>query len=74
MEGLGYRHNRQPSLRGAYLAPYPALKRSAGRLSEGASIDFVASWLLGVFGLGEPFYGAERPRPPRLRRIMAKAQ
>ena len=74
MEGLGYRRNRQPSFRLAYLAPYSALKRSADRLPEGASIDFIASWLLGVFGLGEPFYGAERPRPPGLRRTMAKAQ
>ena len=74
MEGLGYRHNRQPSLRLAYLALYSALKRAADRLPEGASVDFIASWLLGVSGLGEPFNGAERPRPPGLRRTMAKAQ
>ena len=74
MEGLGYRHNRQPFLRLAYLAPYSALTRAADRLPEGANVDFIASWLLGVSGFGEPLNGCERPRPPGLRRTAAKAQ
>ena len=71
MEGLGYRHNRQPFLRLAYLAPYSALKRAADRLPEGARADFIASWLLAASGLGAPSEAAVRPG---LRRTMAKAQ
>jgi hypothetical protein len=72
MEGLGYRQNRQPFLRLAYLAPYSALKRAAEMLPEGARAEFIASWLLGISGLSLQTKAALRP--PGLRRTMAKAQ
>ncbi len=72
MEGLGYRHNRQPFLRLAYLAPYEVVKNAAVRLPESGRGDVIASWLLAVSDLGLPT--DSRARPPGLRRTMAKTQ
>ena len=74
MEGLGYRHNRQPFLRLAYLAPFAALQRAMrSNIHPGASASAAATavngWLLAVAGLGS---GAVPP--PGLRRAMSSEE
>ena len=74
MEGLGYRHNRQPFLRLAYLAPFAALQRAMrsnihpGGASAGAAATAVTGWLLAVADLGP---GSRAVPPPGLRRAMS---
>ena len=72
MEGLGYRHNRQPFLRLAYLAPYSALRRAARSLPDSQRGQIIASWLLAISGL--EVSAVPSPRPRGLRRSMNKAQ
>lgn len=72
MEGLGYRHNRQPFLRLAHLAPYTVLKRAADQLPEAGRGNIIAGWLLAASGLAGPSEAAVRP--VGLRRAMNKEQ
>ena len=76
MEGLGYRHNRQPFLRLAYLAPFAALQRAMRSnihpgASAGAAATAVNGWLLAVAGLGP---GSGAAPPPGLRRVMSSEE
>ena len=73
LEGLGYRHNRQPFVKLAYLAPYAALVRAAGRLPmekrREERPEAIKHWLLAVSGL-EPPAAVHGTPPPGLRRTM----
>jgi hypothetical protein len=76
MEGLGYRHNRQPFLRLAYLAPFAALQRAMRSnihpgASAGAAATAVNGWLLAVAGLGP---GSGAVPPLGLRRAMSSEE
>ena len=71
MEGLGYRHNRQPFLKLAQRAPYTTVQRAALRLPPEERAPAILGWLLAISGLGDP---AARGRPTGLRRSMAKEE
>ena len=76
LEGLGYRHNRQPFVKLAYLAPYAALVRAAGRLTtedREERSEAIKHWLLAVSGL-EPPTAIHGTPPPGLRRTMNNSE
>ncbi len=70
LEGLGYRHNRQPFIKLAQNAPYETLRNAALRVPFRQRDKDIFAWLLGVSGLAGPDVAAQ-PRPKGLRRTMA---
>ena len=54
MEGLGYRHNRQPFLKLAQRAPYATLRSAALRLPPEQQAPAILGWLMTISGLGTP--------------------
>ena len=64
MEALGYRHNQQPFVRLASLAPYAVLEKEAGRVPAGALAETLESWLTQLSGLS-PEMDARRVPLPR---------
>ena len=71
MEGLGYRHNRQPFLKLAQRAPYATVQRAALRLPPEERAPAILGWLLAISDLGDP---AARSRPAGLRQTMSKEE
>ena len=61
MEGLGYRHNRQPFVKLAGLAPYDALANAVSSTPSCLREDTLKSWLLLLSGLNP---AGELPRVP----------
>ena len=74
MEGLGYRHNRQPFLKLAQRAPYAAVRDAALRLPPEERAPAILGWLLAVSGLEGPAGATPQSRPAGLRRSMAKEE
>ena len=74
MEGLGYRHNRQPFLKLAQRAPYAAVRDAALRLPPEERAPAILGWLLAASGLEGPAGATAQSRPAGLRRSMAKEE
>ena len=63
MEALGYRHNQQPFVRLASLAPYAVLEKEAGRVPAGALAETLESWLTQLSGLSPEMDARAVPLP-----------